>query len=138
MLAATSISTAIPDSTAYGHIATSVEASEGTTTEILDTESIVRSYFRDIPVMVQVARCESSFRHTLADGSILKGKVDSADTGVMQINRRFHEKRATAMNLDLNDIYHNMAYARYLYETQGTRPWNASAPCWNSTLAMNI
>ncbi len=137
MLAATSISTVIPDSTAYGHIATSVEVGEGTTTEILNTESIVRSYFRDIPVMVQVARCESGFRHTLADGSILKGRVDSADTGVMQINRRYHEKKATTMNLDLNDIYHNMAYARYLYETQGTQPWSASAPCWNSTLAMN-
>jgi len=35
------------------------------------------------------------------------------------------------------DIHGNMAYARHLYETQGTRPWNASAPCWAQTLAMN-
>ena len=88
--------------------------------------------------MVQVARCESTFRHTLADGSVLKGVVDPADTGVMQINKRYHEKAATAMRLDLEDIYDNMAYARHLYETQGTQPWSASAPCWNQSLAMNI
>ncbi len=104
----------------------------------MNTEAIVRSYFKDIPILVEIARCESTFRHTLADGSVLRGHVDNADTGVMQINRRYHEKTATAMNLDLDDIYHNMAYARHLYERQGTQPWNASAPCWRRTLAMNI
>jgi hypothetical protein len=105
---------------------------------VLGTESIVRSYFKDIPVMIQIARCESTFQHTLADGSVLKGKVDSADTGVMQINKRYHQAAAAERGLNLDDIYHNMAYARHLYETQGTQPWNASAPCWGQTLAMNI
>jgi hypothetical protein len=116
-----------------------VEESTGlTTAETASVEAIVRSYFRDIPVMVQIARCESTFRHALPDGSILKGKVDPADTGVMQINKRYHEATAKKMNLNLDDIYHNMAYARYLYETQGTQPWSASQPCWGQTLAMNI
>ena len=101
------------------------------------TEAIVRSYFRDIPIMVEIARCESTFRHELADGSILQGRVDSDDTGVMQINKRYHEETAIAMELNLDDIYHNMAYARYLYETQGTQPWSASMPCWGNTLAAN-
>ncbi len=87
--------------------------------------------------MIHIARCESTFRHTLADGSVLRGRVDNDDTGVMQINKRYHEETARSMNLNLYDIYHNMAYARYLYETQGTRPWNASAPCWSNALAMN-
>jgi hypothetical protein len=69
---------------------------------------------------------------------VLKGRVDSADTGVMQINKRYHEKTASAMNLNLEDIYNNMEYARYLYETQGTQPWSASSACWSPTLAMNI
>jgi len=103
-----------------------------------NTEAIVREYFRDIPIMIQVARCESTFQHTLADGSIIQGFVDNDDTGVMQINKRYHLKTATAMGFDLEDIYDNMAYARYLYERQGTQPWNASAPCWGRTLAMNI
>jgi hypothetical protein len=102
-----------------------------------DTEAVVRAYFADIPVMIQIARCESTFRHYLADGTVLKGRVDSADTGVMQINKRFHQKTATALGIDLDDIYGNMAYARHLYEKQGTQPWNASAPCWAKTLAMN-
>jgi hypothetical protein len=102
-----------------------------------DTEAVVRAYFADVPVMIQIARCESHFRHYLADGTVLHGRVDNADTGVMQINKRYHQKAATAMGLNLDDIYGNMAYARHLYETQGTRPWNASAPCWAQTLAMN-
>ncbi len=102
-----------------------------------DTEAVVRAYFADVPVMIQIARCESHFRHYLADGTVLRGRVDGADTGVMQINKRYHQKAATAMGLNLDDIHGNMAYARHLYETQGTRPWNASAPCWAQTLAMN-
>lgn len=100
-----------------------------------DTEQVVREYFADIPVMIQVARCESTFRHTLADGSVLRGLVDNRDTGVMQINTYYHGDRADQLGLDLEDIYDNMAYARDLYERKGTQPWSASAPCWNRTLA---
>ncbi len=101
-------------------------------------ETIVRDYFSDIPVMISVARCESGFRHNLQNGLVLTGRVDSADTGVMQINKRYHASAAAAMDLNLDDMYDNMAYARHLYETQGIRPWNASAGCWNNELAANI
>jgi hypothetical protein len=140
VLLATSVTTLAPADTAYGTIAVAEAATqEGQVTrEVLDTERIVRSYFRDIPVMAEIARCESTFRHTLPDGTVLTGRVDSDDTGVMQINRRYHGEKAAALKLDLNDIYHNMAYARYLYETQGVQPWSASAPCWNKSVAMNI
>jgi hypothetical protein len=100
-----------------------------------EVEALVRSYFEDIPVMVGIARCESTFTHTLKDGSVIKGKVDSADTGVMQINLRYHEKRAISLGYDLHDIQGNLAYARLLYEERGTQPWNASASCWRNTLA---
>ena len=93
-------------------------------------EAKVRAYFADIPIMAEIARCESTFRHRLADGSVLRGYVDSADTGVMQINLRYHAATAERLGLDLEDIYDNMAYARNLYERKGTQPWNASAPCW--------
>ncbi len=87
--------------------------------------------------MIQIAHCESTFRHTLTDGSVLHGAVDSADTGVMQINMRYHGKVAESMGLDLKKLSDNLAYARTLYERQGTRPWNASAPCWsNEPIAM--
>lgn len=139
-LLATSVTSMAPSDTAYGQIKDNAPAvaAEVASPEVLDTERIVRSYFRDIPIMAEIARCESTFRHTLPDGTVLTGRVDSDDTGVMQINRRYHGKRAAELKLDLNDIYHNMAYARYLYETQGVQPWSASAPCWNKSLAMNI
>jgi hypothetical protein len=99
------------------------------------TEAIVREYFSDIPVMIQVARCESTFRHTLEDGSVLRGKVDNRDTGVMQINTYYHGATAEELGLDLEDLEDNMAYARALYEKQGTQPWSASAPCWSRAIA---
>lgn len=86
--------------------------------------------------MIQIARCESTFRHTLSDGSVLRGRVDPADTGVMQINTRYHSKTAEKLGLDLTDLYDNMAYARNLYERQGTQPWSASRACWGRTIAM--
>lgn len=137
LFTAATVSAVNVEETAYGHIV-STEADTAVAVEPVDTETAVRSYFADIPVMIEVARCESTFRHELTDGSILQGRVDPADTGVMQINKRYHEATATAMTLDLDDLYDNMAYARYLYEKQGTQPWSASMPCWGNTLAANF
>ncbi len=160
LFTAGAVSAATVPETAYGHIAMTEQVSASDVAAVKphsasikpatpkplaianygagSEESIVRSYFSDIPVMISVARCESGFRHNLHDGSVLTGRVDSADTGVMQINKRYHASAAAAMNLNLDDIYDNMAYARHLYENQGINPWNASAGCWNNELAANI
>lgn len=122
--------------TAYGHIATNQDLIAREALAKLDTESAVRTYFSDIPVLIHIARCESTFRHTHTDGTVLKGKVDPADTGVMQINMRYHGKEAKELGLDLTDRYDNMLYARNLYERQGTQPWDASSPCWSRIIAM--
>ncbi len=137
--------------TAYGQIATNADTSSHVTESAKHvsrakqangavysygaTETEVRKYFSDIPVMIQIARCESAFRHTLEDGSVLRGRVDNRDTGVMQINSFYHGKTAAKLGLDLLDLEDNMAYARSLYEKQGTQPWSASAACWNNALA---
>jgi len=118
--------------TAYGNIVTDTPVQTET---LASTEAVVREYFSDIPVMIQVARCESTFRHTLADGTVLRGHVDNRDTGVMQINLGYHGETAEKLGLDMEDLYDNMAYARDLYERQGTQPWSASRPCWGRTLA---
>ena len=131
-MAVTGVGTVETTDTAYGRIKTETTVVAGDHTS---TEDIVRQYFADIPVMIQVARCESTFRHTLADGTVLRGKVDNRDTGVMQINTYYHGDRAQELELDLENIYDNMEYARYLYEKQGVQPWSASAPCWSRTLA---
>lgn len=86
--------------------------------------------------MIQIARCESTFRHTADDGTVLRGRQDKADTGVMQINTRYHGEKARELDLDLTDMYDNMKYARDLYRRSGTQPWKASANCWSPTIAM--
>ncbi|GEM_PF-485279 len=108
---------------------------------IMGTESYVRQYFSDIPIMIEIARCESHFRQLDRDGDIHRGVVNNADVGVMQINEFYHLDRAEKDNYNIYTIEGNTAYARDLYERQGTQPWASSKPCWskyvNQNLAMN-
>ncbi len=113
------------------------ENNKGTETEqrtdqriTLTTEEHVRNYFSDIPIMVDIARCESNFRHFNVDGSVLRGNANQYDIGVMQINKFYHGTRASQLGIDIFSREGNMAYARYLYENQGTSPWRASYHCW--------
>ncbi len=100
-------------------------------------EREVRKYFKDIPILAEVARCESHFTHiNPATGNVIRGKVNPNDVGVMQINEYYHNKTAESMGLDLKNFSDNMAYARYLYERDGTQPWSASSACWLGHLAM--
>ncbi len=98
--------------------------------EVLTTQDKVEHYFSDIPVMIDVARCESHFRQHDKNGKVLRGKITPADVGVMQINERFHLKESQKLGYDIYSLEGNMAYARYLYEKQGARPWLASSKCW--------
>lgn len=97
----------------------------------ISREIEVRKYFEDIPVMAEISRCESGFIHLLYDGSVLTGKVDPRDLGVMQINTGYHAEEAKKLGLDLTKFEDNMAYARSLYTAEGTKPWLASARCWH-------
>ncbi len=103
---------------------------------VSDVEVAVRDYFADIPALANVARCESQYRHTLANGSVLRGVVDPRDTGVMQINTYYHGDAAKKLGLDLTNFVDNMTYARHLYESQGLKPWSASKACWGQVVAM--
>jgi len=129
----------VPES-AYGHIANQVleVTASSKVASIGQTEAVVRSYFEDIPIMIEVARCESQFRHELSDGSVLQGMVDPADTGVMQINKRYHLETAVNLDIDVDTIEGNLEYARYLYDKSGTQPWSASMPCWGNSLSANV
>jgi|SRR3989338_650928 len=93
-------------------------------------ESDVREYFRDIPILAEVAKCESGFKHVGGNGEIIKGKVNRGDLGVMQINKYYHEKDALKLGLDLKTLQGNMAFARKLYDKYGTNPWQSSSECW--------
>ena len=96
-------------------------------------EQYVRGYFAAEPIMVEIARCESRFKQFDNDGSIHRGVVNRSDLGVMQVNEYYHGTVADKLGLDLYTIQGNVAYAKYLYEKEGTAPWLSSSPCWSKS-----
>jgi hypothetical protein len=96
----------------------------------------VISYFSDIPVMIEVARCESTFRQYGRDGDVQRGLVNSSDVGVMQINEYYHLEASQRLGLNIYTTVGNMQYARWLYEREGLQPWVSSRHCWGPLVAM--
>jgi hypothetical protein len=95
-----------------------------------DVESIVRASFANEPIMVAVAKCESGFAQYDEYGNPLYGGTGGM-VGVFQEAAAVHNDVARSMGLDLNTLAGNIAYAHYLYDTEGVRPWLASSKCWS-------
>jgi hypothetical protein len=106
------------------------QAKAKTNNQILSTEAQVKAYFAETPIMAEVAFCESRFRQFDANGNVLRGVQNNQDVGVMQINEKYHLATAQKLGLNIHTLEGNMAYAKYLYDTQGTKPWNYSSHCW--------
>ena len=98
-------------------------------------EELVRNYYSDMPILVEVARCESQFRHFGKNGEVIRGIANAKDIGVMQINERYHGDKSETLGMDIYSLDGNLEYAKYLYEKEGTKPWRSSAKCWNRELA---
>jgi hypothetical protein len=92
----------------------------------------VRKAFADTPIMVQIAKCESGFRQYDERGVLLRNKHSSA-SGVFQVMFSLHYATADKLGFQLETTKGNIGYAKYLYNTQGTNPWNASKHCWGKT-----
>ncbi len=101
----------------------------------VEVEKYVRNYFSDIPVMVEIARCESRFRQYGENGEVLRGEQNSLDRGVMQINEYYHSTDSDKLGYDILTIEGNTAYGRHLFEKYGVRPWQSSVGCWGRTSA---
>ena len=92
-------------------------------------EAYVRDYYATTPILAEIAKCESHFRHLGSDGMVIKNPKSSA-IGVMQIMSSIHDPVADELGIDITSLKGNLDYAKYLYETQGTKPWNSSKACW--------
>ncbi len=116
----------------------SINAEEGTGTTTIPTpkeiQNTVRNFFKDDPLLVDIARCESDFRQYDENGNLFRGKVNKGDIGVMQINEYYHADEAKKLGLNIDTVDGNLAYAKYLYKTQGVQPWSSSEPCWGEAL----
>lgn len=99
---------------------------------VATVEDVVKDYFKDIPVMVKVAKCESEFRQFDKSGKVLRGVQNSFDVGVMQINESYHLERSKKMDINIYSLAGNMEYARVLYNDSGTAPWSSSKACWSN------
>ena len=90
-------------------------------------EAQVRAYFSDIPVMIDIAYCESGFRQFALNGQVLRGG-GGAYIGIFQINENIHSGNAIYLGYDLKTVQGNMGYARHLYNGSGTNPWRNCVP----------
>ena len=95
-------------------------------------EKYLREQYADTPILVEIARCESTFSQFDKDGKVIRGRVNSKDVGVMQINEKYHLETAVTLGYDIHTIEGNVAYAKHLYSRQGAAPWKASSPCWKN------
>lgn len=93
----------------------------------IEVEKVIPS----VPVILQkISWCESRDRQFNADGSIHRGAVNPQDVGKYQINEYYHLEESRRLGMDIYTEKGNTEYALYLFEHQGTRPWNWSKPCW--------
>jgi hypothetical protein len=98
--------------------------------EVQTVEEYVRDYYVDVPVLADIASCESHFRQFDNNGNVVKNP-DSTAIGIMQIMSSIHSEYADKLGIDIRTVQGNLAYARYLYDEKGTVPWNASKACWS-------
>lgn len=96
----------------------------------VSVEAYVRDYFKDTPILAEIARCESTFRQFDSKGRIIKGQVNESDIGVMQINTYYHGENAAELGYDLYTIDGNLGFAKWLYAKYGDSPWVSSSKCW--------
>lgn len=104
--------------------------SETPIVEETDIKTILESEFGVGSVMVKIAECESQFRQFDKDGNVLSGVQNNLDKGVYQINEKYHLEASKKFGVDIYTLEGNIAYAKYLYATQGTKPWGWSRGCW--------
>jgi hypothetical protein len=96
-------------------------------------EKYLREKFADTPILVEVARCESTFTQFDKDGNVVRGIVNNKDVGVMQINEKYHAETAAKLGYDLYTLEGNAEYGKYLYQKEGAAPWKASSKCWGQS-----
>ncbi|HYC83024.1 MAG TPA: hypothetical protein VEB60_00540 [Candidatus Paceibacterota bacterium] len=89
----------------------------------------------DPKVPLSIAFCESTHRQFHDDGSVVRGKENSKDVGVFQINEKYHLEDSKKLGYDIYTMEGNIDYAMHLLESQGKKPWVWSKPCWDPKIS---
>jgi len=91
-----------------------------------DTKELEELLSRVPETLWRISYCETTVHHTTPDGGTIRGVVDSDDTGLFQINKRYHLADATRMGFSLEELTGNIRYATALFRNQGATPWKWS------------
>jgi hypothetical protein len=94
-------------------------------------EEAIQAYFPHVPVMMEIARCESRLRQFYGPELPLAGGTGGNMIGLFQINAPVHFELAQELGMNIYTLEGNIAYAKLLYENEGTRPWRSSQKCWS-------
>lgn len=79
-----------------------------------------------------IAQCESGIKQKI-NGVIVRNPV-TPDVGVFQVNQDYHKESSLSMGLNVYELKDNVTYAKYLFDKNGTKDWNASKHCWSKLL----
>lgn len=90
-------------------------------------ETKLQEVFKDAPVMIEVAKCETGMKQFRSNGEVVKDPTNSY-VGIFQIDEQAHFMKAWEFGFNLYTIDGNISYARKLYEANGTRPWSGCVP----------
>ena len=97
----------------------------------IEVVKLPKAYAAEIPpILKKIAVCESGGKQFNSDGSVVRGRINRYDVGRFQINLLYHQEQATKLGYDLMSEQGNTAFALWLYEHQGTKPWGWSNKCW--------
>jgi hypothetical protein len=107
-------------------------ATSTTTISQADSEKRVREFFKDTPVMIEIARCESNLRQFTDAGSVLRGGDSGGMVGVFQFFESIHATPALALGFDITTLEGNLGYAKHVYQEQNTTPWEPARSCWDT------
>lgn len=117
--------------------ATSTAATSTPVYNQIIVEQLVREYFKDIPVMIDIARCESNFRQFTDSGAPFRGGAGGGMIGVFQFYERVHHTTALSLGFDLATLEGNIGYARHLHSQSGVTPWAPCVPAPTPSLETN-
>lgn len=85
--------------------------------------------------MVAVAMCESGLVQFDDFNHVLRGHITPADIGTFQVNVEYHGNRAKKLGINLYSLDGNIEYAKYLYDKNGLKDWEASRGCWSKLIS---
>jgi soluble lytic murein transglycosylase-like protein len=77
-----------------------------------------------------IAKCESGLTQYEESGEVIRGKVNSLDVGVYQINEKYHLETSEKLGYNIYTTKGNIEYAMWLMKHEGNQHWNSSRPCW--------